>query len=175
MRNVPACELRSWSSRSCFARGGESCRSRFSASPNRPQQVRRGAALGRSHLGRSERGERDAVSWPIRWVPPDQLPPPRAAGCLADSSTRGSYMPRLPLLTPRITGRLDQSLRLTLSDSLAVSCGRSRLQVRFGSARGRGVVCRWWWRGLRRRFWLAGGRVGPSWLRAGVVGRASLR
>jgi len=51
---------------------------------------------------------------------------------------------------------------------------RIRLSVGRGWVASRGVVGRWQ-RGRRYRFWLAGGRVGPSRRRAGVVGRASLR
>jgi hypothetical protein len=37
----------------------------WTCAPARPQQARRGQALGRSHLGESERWERDAVASPV--------------------------------------------------------------------------------------------------------------
>jgi hypothetical protein len=59
-----------------------------------------------------------------------------------------------------------------------IGVAQGRLEVRLSVGRGwvasRGVVVRWRL-GLRRRFWLAGGRVGPNQLHAGVVGRASPR
>jgi hypothetical protein len=85
----------------------------------------------------------------------------RARGCLA----------RLP--------RVGRSARF---ESLGSGCHQggsvprtnSAWRVRLGCVESRRVAGGWP-RGLRRRFRLAGGRVGPSQLRSGAVGRASLR
>jgi hypothetical protein len=52
---------------------------------------------------------------------------------------------------------------------------RIRLRVGLGWVGVLAAACRWCWRDLRCRWRLGGGRVGPSRLRPGVVGRASRR